>query len=120
MIITTSCRKEHLQENFFSYEHVNEPVNFGPELSLKGNTFKGCFSPDYLTFYFFRHKTPNAEDYGIYESTFMNGHLNEPKEVSFSGNGSDLYPLALPSEFGKLLFLSYRRIPGDTSKNAKP
>lgn len=91
---------------------------FAPELTIKGNSYKGCFSDDYSIFYFFRHHVPNREDYRIYRSAFKDGKWNKPELINFSGSGSDLYPMISTIEKDKLFFISYRRTRGDTS--AKP
>ena len=88
---------------------------FAPELTIKGNTYKGCFSDDYAIFYFFRHHVPNREDYRICQSAFKDGKWNKPELINFSDSSSDLYPMISTIEKGKLFFISYRRTPGDTS-----
>lgn len=114
-----SCGNTSIHDSIFSKHRDSKiPMPFAPGLAIKGNTYKGCFSDDYATFYFFRHHVPNREDYRIYQSAFTDGHWNEPELISFSDSGSDLYPMISTIEKDKLFFISYRRTPADTS--AKP
>ncbi|HRO48369.1 hypothetical protein [Agriterribacter sp.] len=114
-----SCGNASIHDSLFSkYRDNKEPVPFAPGLAIKGNTYKGCFSNDYATFYFFRHQVPNREDYRIYQSAFTGSKWKEPELIRFSDSVSDLYPVISTIEKDKLFFISYRRTPGDTS--AKP
>ena len=114
-----SCSNASIHDTLFEpYRNSKEPMPFARELTIKGNTYKGCFSDDYAIFYFFRHHVPNREDYRIYQSAFKDGKWNKPELINFSDSGSDLYPTISTIEKGKLFFISYRRTPGDTS--AKP
>jgi len=115
--ILASCNPVSTYDSIFaSYENSEKPLPFAPELTLKGNTYKGSFSHDYLTFYFFRYVTPDNEDYRIFQSSFIDNKWAKPKEISFSDSTSDLYPMVSTIEENKLFFLSYRRTPADTSK----
>lgn len=117
VIAGLSCNSESNTNSIFdSYENIRKPAPFVPELALKGNTYKGCFSSNYTTFYFFRHKKPDHEDYRIFQSTFLEDKWGEPKEVIFSDTSSDLYPMASTIEANKLFIISYRRTPTDTTK----
>jgi hypothetical protein len=115
--IFLSCNTASNYDSIFSnFENIKKPALFLPELTLKGNTYKGCFSNDYSTFYFFRHNIPDHEDYRIFQSTFSVNKWSEPKEIIFSDSSSDLYPMTSTIEPDKLFFISYRRTPTDTSK----
>lgn len=117
IIATLSCDSESSYNSIFSaYENIKKPTPFAPELALKGNTYKGCFSNDYSTFYFFRHNIPDLEDYRIFQSTFSADKWNQPREIGISDTSSDLYPMVSTIEADKFFFISYRRIPTDTSK----
>jgi hypothetical protein len=119
LLCAVACGTSSTYEIIFSkFENIDKPVSFASELSLKGNTYKGCFSSDYSKFYFFRHKTQNAEDYRIFRSSFFDGKWNEPQEIDFSNGNSDLYPLISTLDEDKLYFASYRRIPTDTSEKS--
>ena len=114
-----SCGNASLHDTIFSkYRDGKLPMPFAPELAMKGNTYKGCFSKDYASFYFFRHHVPNREDYRIYESAFADGKWNEPELINFSDSSSDLYPVVSTIEKDMLFFISYRRTPWDTSAKA--
>ncbi len=116
-MLTTSCNSVSTYDPIFaSYENIDKPTFFAPELTLKGNVYKGNFSNDYSTFYFFRHNKPDNEDYRIFQSTFLKNKWGEPKEISFSDSSSDLYPMVSTIEENKLFLISYRRTPPDTSQ----
>lgn len=116
-IIALSCNTSSKYESIFGpFENIKIPTPFAQELALKSNTYKGCFSDDYSTFYFFRHNIPDREDYRIFQSTFSENKWDEPKEIIFSDTSSDLYPMASTIEADKLFLVSYRRTPTDTSK----
>lgn len=79
-----------------------------------GNVFRGSFSPDGRTFFFFKKTTPGTEDYRIYSSRLVGDRWSQPEVVDLGGAYSDLYPAVSPD--GRwLVFSSYRPIPGDTS-----
>jgi hypothetical protein len=115
IMLFTSCKPDSTYDSIFSsYENATRPIAFAPELAIKGNAYKGCFSNDYSTFYFFRAIKPESEDFRIYESTFSGKKWQEPKQISFSDSSSDLYPLASTIEDNKLYFTSYRKTASDT------
>jgi len=117
IVVMTSCNKTSTYEAIFSkYEHIDKPMLFIPELTLKENTYKGCFSNDYSTFYFFRHNKPDQEDYRIFQTTFSKNQWTEPKEISFSDANSDLYPMVSTINKNELFIISYRRTPADSSQ----
>ncbi|HTF31277.1 MAG TPA: hypothetical protein VK625_20615, partial [Flavitalea sp.] len=116
IVCMLSCGDASISNSAFDkYRNNEKPMPFATELSITGNTYKGCFSNDYSIFYFFRHHVPNREDYRIYQSAFTDGKWNKPELINFSDSSSDLYPMISPTENGKLFFISYRRTPGDTS-----
>jgi hypothetical protein len=94
-----------------------EPEVFGPGVLSVGEVFRGCFTLDGRTFYFFKKVTPGQEDYRIFVSHLVNGKWTEPERVRLGGDYSDLYP-ALSKDSKRLVFSSYRPAPADTS--AKP
>lgn len=95
-------------------ESAVEP--FENDLFATSNVYRGTFAPDGRTFLFFRKVSsePNAEDYRILESRFVNGQWTRPARVSLGGEYSDLYPTVSP-DGRRLVFSSYRPVPGDTS-----
>lgn len=82
-----------------------------------GNVFRGSFSPDGKTFYFFKNVTPGQEDYRIFVSKLVGEKWSEPARVNLGGNYSDLYP-SISKDGKRMIFSSYRPAPGDAS--AKP
>lgn len=65
---------------------------------------------------FFRYNKPDNEDYRIFQSSFQENKWGDIKEVGFSDTSSDLYPMSSTVEENKLFFISYRRMPSDTSQ----
>jgi hypothetical protein len=79
------------------------------------NLYRGSFTADGTTFYFFRKVTEGREDYRIYRSTRHAGAWGSPVEVRLGAGGeSNLYPAVSP-DGRHLVFTSYRPFPGDTS-----
>jgi hypothetical protein len=99
-----------------SYANSLKPQEFAKELWAENDTWKGCFSADYSTFYFFRKESNEGEDYRIYMSELKDDQWEQPVKIGFSDSSSDLYPISSPSFTNGLVFISYRRIPGDSSK----
>lgn len=89
--------------------------------SFQNDVFRGSFSPDNETFYFFKKVTPNQEDYRIYQSTKTDGKWPAPQRVNLGGEYSDLYP-SISKDGNRMVFSSYRPVPeqfqSDHSKNA--
>ena len=79
-----------------------------------GNVFRGAFSPDGGEFWFFRKVTEGEEDYRIFVSRRGAEGWSEPERVLLGGEFSELYPSISP-DGGRMVFASYRPVPGDTS-----
>lgn len=92
------------------------PTVFGPGIFHGGDVFRGAFAPDGRTLYFFR-KVGTGEDYRIFVSRFAGGRWSEPQRVDLGGEYSDLYP-SVSRDGRRLVFSSYRPLPGDTARNA--
>lgn len=88
---------------------------FGPGVLSSGEIYRGCFSPDGRSFYFFKKVTPGQEDYRIFVSRQINDKWSMPERVKLGGDFSDTYP-ALSKDGQRLVFASYRPVPGDTGK----
>ena len=117
LLILCACGQPSVRNQLFSsYENIRTPAPFAPALAVKGNTYKGCFSPDYLTFYFFRQVTAGQEDFRIYQSRYTKTGWSDPVQIDFSETYSDLYPMISPIDTNRIFLTSYRRIVGDTSK----
>lgn len=86
-------------------------------LGTEGSAFRGSFSPDGRTFYFFKNITKGQEDYRIFVSKLVNKKWSEPVQLNLGGDYSDLYP-SISKDGKRMVFSSYRPAPGDTS--AKP
>lgn len=93
------------------------PTLFGAGVLSVGEVYRGCFALDGRAFYFFKKVTPQQEDYRIFVARLVKGQWSEPVRVKLGGDFSDLYP-ALSKDGKRMVFSSYRPVPGDTS--AKP
>jgi hypothetical protein len=79
-----------------------------------GNVFRGTFTPDGDTLYYFRNVTEGEEDYRIFRSHRTGDTWSAPERVLLGGEYSDLYPAITP-DGRRMVFSSYRPAPGDTS-----
>jgi hypothetical protein len=94
-------------------------VPFGPEIPAAdtGRIYSSLLSPDGQEFYFFRKVgEPRSEDYRIYRSTRQGNSWSAPMQVALGGDFSDLYP-SLSADGRRMVFSSYRPVPGDTFKH---
>lgn len=88
-----------------------------PRLADSGRLFRASLSRDGRTLYYFRKVTPGAEDYRILRATRSGNRWSAPEQLDFGGdNHSELYPTLAP-DGNRLVFSSYRPIPGDTSSH---
>ncbi len=87
---------------------------FGAGVLSVGEVYRGSFTPDGRTFYFFKKVTPGQEDYRIFVSHLREGKWSAPERVRLGGDYSDLYP-AISKDGKRMVFSSYRPAPGDTS-----
>ena len=79
-------------------------------LSGAGEIYRGSFSPDGRTFYFFRKVGP-GEDYRIVVSERAGDSWSAPEVVRLGGEFSDLYP-SVSRDGRRMVFSSYRPVPG--------
>ena len=91
-----------------------QPEVFGPGVLSVGEVFRGTFTPDGQTFYFFKKVTKDEEDYRVFRSRLVDGKWTEPQRVNLGGEYSDLYP-SISSDGSRMVFTSYRPAPGDSS-----
>jgi hypothetical protein len=87
---------------------------FAPVLRDSARLFRGTFSADGRTLYYFRKLALDREDYRIYVSRLQNERWTPGERLSLGGEFSDLYPSVSP-DGSRLVFASYRPAPGDTS-----
>jgi L-ascorbate metabolism protein UlaG (beta-lactamase superfamily) len=92
------------------------PDVIGPGVLSAGEVYRGTFTPDGATLYFFK-KTGSGETYRIFTSSRTAGVWSTPSVVDLGGEFSDLYP-ALSRDGRRLVFSSYRPVPGQAG--AKP
>ncbi len=94
-----------------------QPAVVGPGVLSEGEVYRGCFTPEGRSFYFFKKITRGQEDYRIFVSHLTGGKWSEPQRVNLGGEYSDTYP-AISKNGRRMVFASYRPAPDDTS--AKP
>ena len=78
---------------------------------FSGEVFRGTFTPDGNTFYFFKKIKSGTEDYRIFSSRLVAGKWTKPEKVLLGGEHSDLYP-SVSKDGRRLVFASYRPVPG--------
>ncbi|WP_143017683.1 hypothetical protein [Kriegella aquimaris] len=112
-----SCSDRKVSSGLTQFKNVSSISDFASELWIEGNTFKGSFSDDYNTFYFFRKVAPEIEEYIPYKSNFINGKWEAPKIMGFyDKKNSYSYQLNIPNN-NKLIFISNKRTKKDTTQN---
>lgn len=114
-LLAASCSNYKRANGLTQYENIDSLTIFAPELAVERNTYKGSFSDDYNTFFFFRKKTKDQEKYIPYQSTFEKGQWNAPQVTEYYDEDySFTYQLNVPEE-DKLIFLSNMRTKNDTT-----
>lgn len=83
--------------------------------SLIGGVYRGSFTPDGETLYFFKRTAPQGEQYRIFRTSRKEGKWGPAEMVDLGGDFSDLYP-AISNDGKRMVFASYRPAPGDTSE----
>jgi dienelactone hydrolase len=91
-----------------------EATAFAHELADSARLYRGTFSADGRTLYYFRKITPGQEDYRIYVSALGDRRWAPGRRLDLGGDFSDLYP-SVTSDGKRMVFASYRPAPGDTS-----
>ncbi|WP_420321145.1 hypothetical protein [Flagellimonas sp.] len=114
LLFLTNC-DDKVKNGLSPFKDLSAVTDFAPELSIEGNTYKGSFSDDYNTFYFFRKKAPETEKYIPFVSHFINGKWSEPTLSDyFDEENSYTYQLKLPNK-EQLVFISNMKMPNDTT-----
>lgn len=93
------------------------PELFGADVLSVGSVYRGSFAPDGRALYFFKQVVPDREEYRIFVSRLVAGRWAAPERILLGGEYSDLYP-AISKDGKRMVFSSYRPVPGDAS--AKP
>jgi hypothetical protein len=88
----------------------------GAETISVGNVYRGTFTPDGDTLYYFKNVTEEQEDYRIFRAHRKGGSWRSAERVSLGGDHSDLYPAITP-DGRRMVLSSYRPAPGDTSSH---
>ena len=81
--LITACQSSKIPNGLSRYYDSDSLMIFATELALENNTYKGCFSDDYNTFYFFRKSESEAHKYIPYQSNFRNGKWTKPIVSSY-------------------------------------
>jgi WD40-like Beta Propeller Repeat len=84
---------------------------FGSGVLDGGEIFRGSFSPDGATFYFFKKTRADPEEYRIFVSRRRGEQWTPPDELAVGGNHSNTYPTVSP-DGRHLVFASSRPAPG--------
>jgi len=87
------------------------PEPFGAGLFT--DTYRGTFTPDGNSLYFFRPVGGN-ENYRIFSSRRSTSGWSVPEPVDLGGDFSDLYP-SISRDGRRMVFSSYRPIPGGST-----
>ncbi len=98
---------------------TGDAVPFGPDMPIAdtGRVYASLLTPDEREFYFFRKVgPPRSEDYRIYRAPRVGSGWGPIEQVDLGGDFSDLYP-SFSDDGNRLVFSSYRPIPGDTSRH---
>jgi Tol biopolymer transport system component len=103
------------QASLTSPPMADEPKLFGAGVLSVGEIFRGSFTPDGRSFYFFKKVTPEQEEYRIFVSHLKNKQWSEPVRVDLGGDHSDTYP-AISKDGKRMAFASYRPVPGVEQK----
>lgn len=90
---------------------------FGAGVLSVGEVYRGCFSADGRTLFFFK-KVGEGEQYRIFESHQDGNTWTEPRHVDLGGEFSNLYP-AISRDGARLAFSSYRPAPGAADHKPK-
>lgn len=114
-LLVASCSNYKTANGLTQYKNMDSLTVFAPELAVERNTYKGSFSDDYNTFFFFRKEKKGQEKYVPYRSTFEKGKWNAPQVAEYyDKHYSFTYPLNVPKK-DKLIVLSNMRTKNDTT-----
>ena len=114
-ILSFSCQTNETINSLSSHNEDDTLMVFAPELALEGNTYKGSFSDDLNTFYFFRKDTAGSSIFIPFKSDFKDGKWG-PAEVMgyYDKQYSYTYQLNIPGT-DQLIFISTMKTANDSS-----
>lgn len=113
---TLGCTKKSASHDIQEGEEPARKEECPDTISAFGDTrfqnqvFRGSFSPDGSTFYFFKKIDPQKEEYRIYQSSKDGEKWSDPQLVHLGGDYSDLYP-SISKDGKRMVFSSYRPVP---------
>jgi len=114
-LLSFSCQTNDVVNSLSSHNEDDTLTVFAPELALKDNTYKGSFSDDFNTFYFFRKDTAGSTNFIPYQSVFSNGKWGPAVELGYYDKQySYTYQLKIPDS-DQLIFMSNIRTAEDSS-----
>ena len=117
VFLIIGCNQNDPINGITKFKDIDSVSDFASELWIEGNTFKGSFSDDYCTFFFFRKVALEVEKYVPYKSNYINGKWEEPKIMDYYNNkNSYTYQLKVPNS-SKLYVLSNKKTKKDTAQN---
>jgi hypothetical protein len=88
-----------------------QPEIVAPGVLSSGEVFRGSFTPDGQTLYFFKKTVANTEEYRIFSSRLVSDRWTEPVRVDLGGDFSNTYPAIAP-DGRRMVFASSRPAPG--------
>lgn len=117
MMTFWSCNEKSHVHGLTAFEKIDSVGDFARELWIEGNTFKGSFSDNYKTFYFFRKISPGVKKYVPYTSNYANGKWQEPYISDYyNPDYSYTYQLKVPQS-NEIIFISNLKTKTDTTQN---
>ena len=112
----SSCQHNSTSNGLSQFKNLDSVSDFAPELWIQENSFKGSFSADFNSFYFFRKEAPGVENYIPMVSHFKNGVWQKPTPPDFyDPSYSYTYQLADPNS-DRLFYISNQRMKADTTQ----
>lgn len=113
--LSFSCQTKESLNSLSSHSEDDSLMVFAPELALKENTYKGSFSDDLNTFYFFRKDTAGNSNFIPYQSNFKDGKWSPAEVVSYYDKQySYTFQLPIPGT-DQLIIISNMRTANDSS-----
>lgn len=115
LLVFSSCQAQKKQNGISAFKSQTSLTLFAPELALDRNTYKGSFSDDFNTFYFFRKDFSKKDKYLPYITHFKDGRWQKPYLAPYyKEHQSYTYQLNIPHS-DQLIFIADLRTKNDVS-----